>query len=95
MENSQIIIKPLVTEKSTVLRESGVYSFVVHPDSNKISIKQAIKALFNVEVDSVRIIRKKPQKVALRSRRGFGQKSGFKKALVKLKGDAKINELEV
>ena len=48
-----IILAPVISEKSYGLIEDNVYTFVVHPDSNKTQIKIAIEKIFNVKVDSV------------------------------------------
>lgn len=95
MQLNEVLIKPLVTEKSTVLKEKGVYSFVIAPKANKILVKQAIKSLFKVDVEDCNIIVQKGKRVSLRTRRGFGQKSGQKKAIVRLKDGQKIGELDV
>jgi large subunit ribosomal protein L23 len=48
-----VIIKPVVSEKSYALLDQGVYTFVIHPDANKIEVRQAIEAIFNVRVVNV------------------------------------------
>lgn len=48
-----IILAPVISEKSYGLIEDNVYTFVVHPDSNKTQIKIAIEKIFDVKVDSV------------------------------------------
>ena len=48
-----IILAPVISEKSYGLIEDNVYTFIVHPDSNKTQIKIAIEKIFNVKVDSV------------------------------------------
>ena len=50
----QVIKRPLLTEKATILNEAGVYTFEVVPTANKIEIAQAIKSRFGVDVSSVR-----------------------------------------
>ena len=56
MNANQIIRRPLVTEKSTVLRESSnVIAFEVDPHANKIQVKDAVEKLFNVKVEEVRL----------------------------------------
>lgn len=82
-----IIVKQLITEKSTKLAETKVYTFEVAQDANKVEVKQAIEAIWDRKVESVRIVnvRKKPRKM--------GRYEGFvpavKKAIVKLDKDAK------
>ena len=53
MDPRQVVIKPVVSEKSYGLFDQGVYTFEVHPDSNKIEIRQAIEIMFNVKVKNV------------------------------------------
>lgn len=77
-----IIIKPVISEKSSVLREFRKYEFVVSPFANKIEIKNAIEDIFGVKVEKVNIIRQKGKK----KRMGIfeGRTSGYKKAVVTL-----------
>ena len=56
---SDIIISPVITEKSTILQESGKYTFRVSNDANKSSVKKAIEEIFEVKVVGVNIIFKK------------------------------------
>jgi large subunit ribosomal protein L23 len=79
----QIIRKPLVTEKSNLMREAGnVVAFEVAMSSNKVEIKQAIERAFTVKVQEVRtlIVAGKVK----RSGRNFGKRSNVKKAYVTL-----------
>lgn len=79
----QIIRKPLITEKSNLLKESeSVVAFEVAMNSNKIEIKQAVERAFNVKVQDVRtlIVAGKIK----RSGRSFGKRSNVKKAYVTL-----------
>lgn len=94
MNLNDVLIKPLVTEKSTLLRSFGTYSFQVRKDANKIQIKQAVKKLFNVETLDCKIIITKPKKKALRTKRGFGKTPFVKKAMVTLKSGQTISELD-
>ena len=82
MDPSQVIIRPVVSEKSYVLATAGKYTFRVHPDAHKTQIKQAIEELFDVVVRDVRTISvpSKPK------RRGYtsGRTREWKKAVVQL-----------
>ncbi len=85
---SQIIKRPLITEKSTIEREmNNIVSFAVHPQANKIEIKSAVEQLFDVKVLEVRTLR-----VRGKTRRvGFhvGRRPDWKKARVRLReGDS-------
>ncbi len=48
-----VILRPVVSEKSYALLDQGVYTFVVHPDANKIEIRQAVESIFSVQVVKV------------------------------------------
>jgi large subunit ribosomal protein L23 len=84
MDASQVIIRPVVSEKSYVLATAGKYTFRVHPDAHKTQIKQAVEALFeDVKVLEVRTssVPSKPK------RRGFtsGRTREWKKAVVQVR----------
>ncbi len=79
----QIIRKPLITEKSNLMKETGnVVAFEVAMNSNKVEIKQAVERAFNVKVQDVRttIVAGKVKRVG----RSFGKRSNVKKAYVTL-----------
>ena len=87
MDASQIIIRPVVSEKSYVLATADKYTFRVHKDAHKTQIKQAVEALFGVSVLEVRTsaVPSKPK------RRGYtsGTRRSWKKAIVQLReGDS-------
>ncbi|MGI6096611.1 MAG: 50S ribosomal protein L23 [Dethiobacteria bacterium] len=86
-----IIIKPLVTEKSTALMEDNKYSFVVAKEANKIEIKKAVEEIFKVRVKAVNTIRMKGKKKRLGRYEGF--RPDWKKAIVTLSEDSKPIEL--
>jgi large subunit ribosomal protein L23 len=91
LKHTDIIIAPLVTEKSTDLKEKGrLLCFKVHRDSNKISIKKAVEELFKTQVESVRVLNFLGKEK--RYGRYTGRRSSWKKAYVKLKKDAKMIE---
>lgn len=83
----QILIRPVITEKSTYLSDKkGTYVFVVNKDSNKIEIKNAVEKMFNVNVDRVRtaVMPGKPKARSTKTAVVRGTKSSYKKALVTL-----------
>ena len=87
----QIIIRPLITEKSTWLKDANrEVCFEVHPQANKIEIKQAAEKLFKVKVERVRVQSMKGKK--RRVGRSEGHKKNWKKAYVKLKEGEKMIE---
>ena len=91
LKYTDIIIGPLVTEKSTDLKEKGrTLCFKVHKNSNKIVIKKAVEKLFNTQVESVRVMNFKGK--TKRFGRYTGQRPSWKKAYIKLKKDAKMVE---
>lgn len=90
-EPRDIIIKPLVTEKSNYLMEENKYTFVVCPRANKIEIKKALEEIFGVKVGSVNTMRVKGKPKRMGVHRGY--KSDWKKAIVTLRPDSKPIEL--
>jgi large subunit ribosomal protein L23 len=84
----KILKTPHVTEKASDLAEKNQYLFKVFPQTNKVQIKKAIEDLFGVEVASVKIINVLSKKRRLGKISGF--KSGYKKAIVKIKEGQKI-----
>ena len=83
MDAGQVIIRPVVSEKSYALATIGKYTFRVHPDAHKTRIKQAIEELFDVKVLDVATmsVKGKPK------RRGYtsGKRRSWKKAVVQLR----------
>jgi large subunit ribosomal protein L23 len=88
MHAGQVIIAPIVTEKSYHGAVNGTYTFRVHEDAHKTQVRQAIEELFEVHVVSVNILTVKPKP----KRRGriAGVKPGWKKAIVQLKAGESI-----
>ncbi|MEK7162641.1 MAG: 50S ribosomal protein L23, partial [Patescibacteria group bacterium] len=85
----QILVKPMVSEKNTLLSSRGVYVFQVKNDANKITIKKAVERLYGVKVEGVNLVKVLPKKRILRGRPGF--RPGYKKALVFLAAGQKID----
>lgn len=83
MDPTQVIIRPVVSEKSYVLAANDKYTFRVHPDAHKTQIRQAVETLFDVKVVEVRTVtvRSKPK------RRGYtsGRTRSWKKAIVQVR----------
>ncbi len=77
-----IILKPVVSEKSYGLLDENVYTFVVHPDANKTQIKIAVQQIFNVRVLSVNTINRAGKRK--RTKYGWGQRKATKRAMVSL-----------
>lgn len=88
-----IIRKVLLTEKGTTLRElRNQYFFEVARDANKIEIKRAIETIFNVKVAAVQTMQL--QGKLMRRGRSVGRRNDWKKAIVTLKPDQKIELFE-
>jgi large subunit ribosomal protein L23 len=92
LDARQILLAPVVSEKSYSLIEVGKYSFRVHPDAHKTQVRQAVEELFDVQVVGVNIVKVK----AKPKRRGAhrGTKPGWKKAIVQLAEGEKIEIFE-
>lgn len=82
-----VLRKPLLTEKATKVGHSNQYVFEVAPEANKLQIRQAIKAMFDVDAVSVRTVRTKGKVKTRMTRRGMqvGKTNLKKKAYVTLK----------
>jgi large subunit ribosomal protein L23 len=87
-----VIVKPVVSEKSYALLDANTYTFIVHPDANKTEIKEAVQAIFSVRVTSVNTLHRKGKRK--RTRRTFGVRKATKRALVTLHADDKIDIFE-
>ena len=85
-----LIIEPIVSEKSYALLEKNVYTFRVHPDASKPEIHDAIQAIFNVRVLNVNTLNRKGKRK--RNRRSFsmGKRPDTKRAIVTLHPDDHI-----
>ena len=94
MEYADILIRPLVSEKATMIKEAAnQVVFFVHPAANKIEIARAVEKAFSVKVDGVRVVKRRP---LVRSRMGkkTGRVPGYKKAYVTLAQGDKIEFFE-
>ena len=89
MDASQIIIRPIVSEKTYVLAEAGKYTFRVHDKAHKTQIRQAIEQLFDVKVTAVNTLLRKGKAKAFRGVRGRQQ--DMKKAIVTLADGYRID----
>ena len=89
----QILLRPLMTEKSMLLKESqNVVTFHVVPDANKVEIRHAVEAVFSVKVREVRTANMEGK--LKRMWRHEGRRPSFKKAIVKLAPGHKIDLVE-
>ena len=83
MDPSQIVLAPIVSEKSYSGTADGKYTFRVHDDAHRTQVRQAVEQLFDVKVAKVNIVKVQPKP----KRRGQirGTKQGWKKAIVQLR----------
>jgi large subunit ribosomal protein L23 len=89
-----IIIRPVVSEKSYALLDEGVYTFVVHPESNKTEIKQAIEAIFAVNVAKVNTMNRNGKRKRNRRTFTYGKRPDTKRAIVTLAPGERIDLFE-
>ncbi len=89
-----VIIKPVVSEKSYGLLDEGVYTFVVDPSANKTEIRQAVEAIFDVRVVNVNTLNRKGKRKRNRRQATFGSRPDTKRAIVTLAGDDRIELFE-
>lgn len=94
MDYTQILLKPVVSEKANAAKEgANNVLFLVHPKANKVEVKSAVERAFQVKVEAVNIVRKR---ATARRRFGkvLGREPGYKKAYVKLAAGDKIEFFE-
>ena len=94
MEHTQVLIKPMISEKATLLKDlSNKVVFFIHLAANKHDVKRAVENIFKVSVRGVNVVRVRP-----RARKRFGRVtgkiSGYKKAYVTLAAGEKIEFFE-
>ena len=95
----EIVLRPVISEKSIDESSRGKYTFAVHPDANKIQIKAAIEELYKtdkVTVVAVNVLTRQPRKKVTGTRRGrvTGRISGWRKAVITLAPGQKIEFFE-
>jgi large subunit ribosomal protein L23 len=88
-----VLLRPVISEKSTLEAERNNYTFAVARDSNKFQVKAAVESEFKVTVLDVRIVNVKP-KQKRRGRRTMGMVPGWKKAVVTIAAGDKIELFE-
>ena len=89
-----IILRPVVSEKSYGLLDDGVYTFVVDPAASKIEIRQAVQDIFNVSVVKVNTLNRKGKRKRNRRSYTFGTRPDTKRAIVTLAPGARIDLFE-
>lgn len=89
-----VIIRPVVSEKSYGLLESGVYTFVVDPRATKIQISEAVESIFDVQVLKVNTLNRKGKRKRNRKSMTYGHRPDTKRAIVTLAPGARIDLFE-
>jgi large subunit ribosomal protein L23 len=89
-----VILEPVVSEKSYALMETGVYTFVVHSGANRIEIRQAVEDLFGVRVTNVNTLNRKGKRKRNRKTFGYGTRADSKRAIVTLQAGDRIDLFE-
>lgn len=90
----QILIKPVISEKSEILSDqAGQYTFVVNADANKLEVRKAVEDTFGVSVEAVRTINVPSKRKVRNTKSGIvkGSVSGYKKAIVQLADGEEID----
>jgi large subunit ribosomal protein L23 len=92
LEPNQVVLAPVISEKSFGGSADRKYTFKVHPDAHKTQIRQAVETLFDVKVERVNVLKVQ----AKPKRRGLvkGQRPGWKKAVVLLRAGETIEVFE-
>jgi large subunit ribosomal protein L23 len=90
----QVLLRPVVSEKSYALMEDGTYVFVVAPDATRIEIRSAVEQVFGVRVAKVNTLNRKGKRRRNRRRNTFGARPDTKRALVKLHAGDRIDLFE-
>ena len=85
-----IIIRPVVSEKSYEAYDANVYTFLVAPDANKIEIKQAVESIFGVRVTNVNTLNRKGKRKRNRRTGTWGTRAASKRAVVSLAAGDRI-----
>ena len=88
MDASQILLAPIVSEKSYAGTSVGKYTFRVHEDAHRTQVRQAVEQLFDVEVAHVNILKVQPKPKRRGTRRGV--RPGWKKAVVQIRKGEQI-----
>lgn len=96
LEAAQVIVRPVISEKSMDQTQRGKYTFAVHDDANKLQIKEAVEALFKVTVLEVNVLTTKVKEKSRNRKRGRqrGWTSPWKKAVVTVGPNDKIEFFE-
>lgn len=89
-----VVLRPVVSEKSYGLLDKNVYTFVVDSRANKVEIRQAVEAIFAVQVTNVNTLNRKGKRKRNRRSFTFGKRADTKRAIVSLAPGSKIDLFE-
>ena len=89
-----VVVRPVVSEKSYGLLDRNVYTFVVHPDATKIEIRAAVEEIFNVRVLDVNTLNRKGKRKRNRRMLTYGKRADTKRAIVTLAPGSRIDLFE-
>jgi large subunit ribosomal protein L23 len=79
-----VIIRPVVSEKSYALLDQGTYTFVVAPDANKVEIRHAVESIFGVNVVKVNTLNRPGKRKRNRGKATYGRRADTKRAVITL-----------
>jgi len=88
-DHRDILLAPVVSEKSYGLLDQNKYTFLVHPDANKTEIKIAVEKVFDVKVTAVNTVNRQGKR--RRTRTGFGKRKDTKRAIVSVAEGQRID----
>jgi large subunit ribosomal protein L23 len=89
-----VVLRPVVSEKSYGLLDSNVYTFVVRNDATKVQIRNAVEEIFNVRVVKVNTLNRKGKRKRMRRTPSFGKRPDTKRAIVTLSAGNRIDLFE-
>ncbi len=92
MDLRDVLIRPIISEKSTALMEESKYTFLVPLTANKVEVRQAVEKIFKVKVEAVNTVRVLGK--TKRMGKTQGKRSDYKKAIVKLAAGERIEFFE-
>lgn len=90
----QVLLRPVVSEKSYALMEDGTYVFVVAPDATRTEVRDAVEKVFGVHVTKVNTLNRKGKRRRNRKSNTFGTRASTKRAIVSLVAGERIDLFE-
>src|SRR5215469_5722036 len=90
----QVLLSPVVSEKSYSLMEDGTYVFIVAPDATRVEVRSAVQEIFGVHVVRVNTLNRKGKRRRNRRSNTFGTRSNAKRAMVTLAAGERIDLFE-